>query len=72
MADQQTTLSITGMNCNGCVNAVRSAIALTDGVKEVTVDLAAAQAAVTYDPAQTSLDQIAASVVEAGYGVGKH
>jgi len=57
------------MTCASCVRRVEKALAKTAGIQEANVNLATEKATVTYDPAQTSLDQIQAAVEKAGYGV---
>ncbi len=47
MEADRITLTVKGMRCNGCVEAVSRAIAECEGVEEVTVDLGAAQAIIT-------------------------
>jgi len=68
MADQRTaTLVITGMTCNHCVMATKKSLASVPGVADVAVTLDPPRAVVTYDPAKTSVDRLAAAVREAGY-----
>lgn len=59
------TLSITGMSCGHCLNAVRQALEGTDGVKVHSVRIGRAE--VGYDPARTNPDSIIAAVTDAGY-----
>src|SRR5215831_2031089 len=62
-------LPITGMTCAGCVTAVERAIAATPGVTRAVVNLATQKATVVLDPEIATLDDLAASVARAGYGV---
>jgi copper chaperone CopZ len=58
-------LSINGMSCSHCLNAVRRALSDTPGVTVESVRIGRAD--VQYDPAVTTPDQIAAAVTDAGY-----
>lgn len=62
-------VKIEGMMCGHCKANVEKSIGSVAGVSEVKVDLAAKQAAVTFDPAVASLDAIKAAVKNAGYTV---
>jgi copper chaperone len=62
------TVKIKGMSCQHCVMAVTKALSAIDGIQNVHVDLAGAQA--TYDetnPVDAAV--IAAAVKKAGYEV---
>ena len=63
-----TTLTLTGMSCAACANAVETAIRQVPGVTEAQVNFAAEQARVDYDAGTISLDSIQAAVADAGYG----
>jgi len=58
-------LSINGMSCGHCLNAVRRALSDTPGVTVDSVRIGRAD--VQYDPAVTTPDKIAAAVTDAGY-----
>ena len=58
-------LSINGMSCGHCLNAVRRALSDTPGVTVESVRIGRAD--VEYDPAVTSPDKIASAVTGAGY-----
>ena len=58
-------LSINGMSCGHCLNAVRRALGDTPGVTIDSVRIGRAD--LHYDPAITSPERIAAAVAEAGY-----
>lgn len=61
------TLSVQGMTCGHCVKAVESSLGELPGVSAVKVDLKAARAEVTYDPAQAKPEAILARIEEEGY-----
>lgn len=58
-------LSINGMSCGHCLNAVRRALSETPGVTVDSVRIGRAD--VQYDPALTSADAVAKAVTNAGY-----
>ena len=60
---------VSGMTCASCVNRVEKAIGKVPGVERAAVNLATERATVSYDPAQTTVADIAAAVERAGYGV---
>jgi len=59
------SLSISGMSCSHCLDAVRRALSGAPGVVVESVGIGRAE--VQYDPAVTTPDQIAAAVTNAGY-----
>ncbi|MDE4907537.1 heavy-metal-associated domain-containing protein [Methanogenium marinum] len=62
-------LPVTGMMCDGCVAAVKAALESVPGVKNADVSLEKKEAAVTYDPAQATTDEMKTAVENAGYGI---
>lgn len=58
-------IAVSGMTCQGCVNAVTRVLSRVSGTQDVTVDLAAGRAVVqgTAEPAA-----LLAAVRKAGYG----
>lgn len=62
-----TELKITGMTCEGCVNAVKRTLSRVPGVTAVQVDLAAGRASVEGDAEAAGL---IAAVEKAGYEAG--
>ncbi len=61
------TWRIAGMTCAACSAAVERAVRPLPGVSAANVNLATEKLTVTYDPDQTTPEQIAAAVAEAGY-----
>lgn len=61
---ETSTLTITGMTCGGCAVAVKMAAKKVDGVTEVTVNYEKGRAEVTYDPAKTTPEKIAAAITK--------
>ena len=62
---KRTTLQIDGMSCGHCVTSVRTALEGLDGVKVESV--AMGSAAIQYDQAVASLEQILEAVSGVGY-----
>lgn len=59
------TLSIEGMHCDHCVDAVRSALQSLDGVS--VGDVSVGTATVDYDRETVTQDDLAAAIRDAGY-----
>ena len=64
---EQTTLTIKGMTCGGCVGAVKAQLKKTEGVTEYEVSDEKGEADVSFDPRQTDPETIAASVSKTGF-----
>ena len=64
---EQTTLTIKKMTCGGCVGAVKAQLKKTEGVVDYEVSLEKGEALVTFDPARTDPEAIAASVSRTGF-----
>jgi Cu+-exporting ATPase len=69
MAEKKITLKITDMSCASCAQAVEKALNKAEGVTEAQVNFAAEKAYVTFDPAQSSREQLIEVVKNSGYGV---
>lgn len=65
--EYKTTLTVKGMTCGGCVATVKLKLKKTKGVLAYEVSLEKGEADVTYDPALTSPETIAAAVSETGF-----
>ena len=63
-----TTLTITGMTCSHCVNAVTAELGKLDGVTDVQIDLSTGTATIDSNH-QLDPVPVAAAVDEAGYEV---
>jgi mercuric ion transport protein len=63
-----TILAIRGMTCGGCVARVEERLAGVRGVVGYEVSLQDNEARVSYDPAATTPEVIAAAVAETGFG----
>lgn len=62
---KRTVLSVTGMTCSGCANAVTGILSRVPGVSGVEVDLAAARAVVDGSP---RLEDLVVAAEGAGFG----
>lgn len=66
-AQKTVTLGVPGMTCAACPITVKKAITRVEGVSKTEVDYDKRQAAVTYDDARASVDQIMKATANAGY-----
>ena len=64
------TLSVKGLRCDHCVQAVTAAVTAVEGVVSCQVDLQRSTAAVEFDEGKTSRERISQAVETAGYEVG--
>jgi copper chaperone len=63
-----TVITVSGMTCSHCVNAVQGEIGKLAGVTDVDVDLATGAVTVTAEP-MPGADALSGAVDEAGYQV---
>lgn len=66
---KETTLSVTGMTCGGCVSSVQKVLAALPGVQSVEVTLAPGEARVVHDETRIGRDALVQAIVDAGFGV---
>jgi P-type Cu+ transporter len=64
---ENINLKLRGMSCAACASSIESVIRDVPGVAECNVNFGAEQAAVQYNPRQTSIEEIQKAVAEAGY-----
>jgi P-type Cu+ transporter len=64
---ENATLKLRGMSCASCANSIESTILAVPGVGQCSVNYGVEHATVTYDAAQTNVDEIQAAVEAAGY-----
>ncbi len=67
-AEQELTVSISGMSCASCVGRIEQALATVDGVGNVAVNLATEKASLTARPG-VPLEAIKKAIESAGYGM---
>lgn len=61
-----TTYDVTGMTCQHCVHAVTTEVNTIEGVRDVSVDVAAGTVTVS-SAGPLSVDAVRAAIDEAGY-----
>ena len=66
-AESQTVLALEGMTCASCAMRIEKGLKKVPGVKDANVNLATELATVTYDAAQTGLEQMVQKVEAVGY-----
>lgn len=66
---QTIDLPIRGMTCASCVATIERGLSRVPGVQTASVDLAAAKATVTYDPAIAQVNHLIQAIEEGGYEV---
>ena len=69
MAKQLVVLSVEGMSCQHCVNAIRKAVGALNGVQRVEVDLQKKEVTVDFDSAAATLTAIKEAIEDQGYEV---
>ena len=55
---EKTVLSVEGMSCGHCSNAVKNLVEEVDGIEAVEIDLGLNEARVSYDSAATNTQAI--------------
>jgi copper chaperone len=63
-----TTITVDGMTCGHCVNAVQTEVGKLDGVTDVAVDLATGQVTISAETAPDA-GALREAVEEAGYEI---
>ncbi|MCG7756453.1 MAG: heavy-metal-associated domain-containing protein [Nitrosomonas sp.] len=66
---QTAIIKIKGMTCMGCVNSIKNVLRNVPGIAQLEVTLDPAQAIVQFDPANTSLNQLKETIIDAGFDV---
>ena len=66
---QTTTLSVKGMTCNSCVNAIESQLKPLPGVLSASVSLLDEKATVTFDPSLQTVATIKETIEDCGFDV---
>lgn len=63
-------LTVTGMTCGGCENAITRTLKRLEGVSAASAARQTNHVSVTYDPDKVSAADIKARIAELGYAVG--
>src|SRR5579859_4292300 len=66
-AESRAMLALEGMTCASCAMRIEKGLKKVPGVKDASVNLATERADVTYDPAQTTVEQMVQKVEAVGY-----
>jgi len=66
---ERTVLTVEGMSCSHCENAIKKSVGALDGVSSVEVDLKGRTVTVEYDGSKVSLDKIKNEIEDQGYDV---
>jgi Cu+-exporting ATPase len=69
MPHKSVTLPVTGMTCANCALNIERTLNKVEGVKKANVNFATEQAAVSFDPEQVQLKDLANKIHDAGYAV---
>lgn len=62
-------IDVTGMHCDGCVNAITAALDELEGVEQTKVSLEYEQAKVKFETSKVSTADLQAAIESKGYGV---
>ena len=65
---QTERIAIEGMHCANCSALIEKMVGRMDGVQTCTVNLAANNGEVTFDPSATNMAHVVQTIVELGYG----
>lgn len=65
--NERATLKIGGMTCAMCVKTIETALKKLDGIVDVTVNLGAERAYVTYNPRILTIAEMKSTIEEVGY-----
>lgn len=66
---EHLTLTVNGMTCGGCENAVKRVLSMVDGVSNVTASHDDNRVTLDLDPARVTRDAIKGAIERAGYRV---
>ncbi|MFZ3590088.1 copper chaperone CopZ [Bacillus sp. DJP31] len=64
---EKVTLTVDGMSCGHCVNAIEGSVGKLSGVNEVKVNLENGTVDVQFNSTEVTLDQIKETIDEQGY-----
>ncbi len=71
MPEKTITLLVTGMTCTNNAQNIEANVKKLPGVKEANVNFATEQAAISFDPNETQIQDMIDKIHNAGYGVPK-
>jgi len=67
MSQNETTFTIKGMSCGGCVNSVKRVLSAVPGIEPLHVEVGSATMRI--DPARATADLAKAAIERAGFSV---
>lgn len=68
---QEQVLSVPDISCEHCVQTINKALGALPGVESVRTDIPTKTVTLKYDPGQVSMDNIEATLDDAGYSIAK-
>ena len=68
---RETVLSVPDISCEHCVKTINGALGVLPGVESVATDIPSKSVRLRYDEGQVSIDQIEATLDDAGYTSAK-
>ena len=71
MAEKNVTIPVTGMSCANCALNIERGVKKLPGVLETSVNFAAEQASISFDPSELQVRDLVEKIHDAGYGVPK-
>jgi copper chaperone len=69
MAIEEKVLNVPDISCEHCVKTIDGALGALDGVQSVQTDIPTQTVRLRYDPQQVTMEQVAATLDEAGYTI---
>jgi len=69
MSEQKITLPLSGMTCVNCAMNIERSLKKLPGVNASSVNFAAEQANISFDPGKLSVQGLVGGIEKAGYGV---
>lgn len=66
---EQLVLQVRGMTCTGCESRIQKVLGRLDGIADTTADHRSGEVRVLLDLEQSSAQDIAASITNAGYEI---
>ncbi|GAF21032.1 lead, cadmium, zinc and mercury transporting ATPase [Bacillus sp. JCM 19047] len=66
---KKSQMNITGMTCSACSTRIEKVLGKTEGVQDVSVNLALNTASVSYDPELMTIQQLESKIESIGFGV---
>ncbi len=66
------TFTVEGMHCNGCATVIQALLQRSAGVRKVSASFDDGLVRVLYDPQNTSVEQLSATIQQGAYRVTGH